>query len=91
MQLGKGAVRFVTRSLAAFVLLLAGTGIVSADQFRTPAISVVRVEWRAALDQLRSEIAPWPAVASDFTFSGRSRLPAYDPRSTPALVGSSTP
>jgi len=27
-----------------------------ADEFRTPSISAVRVEWRAVLDQLRSEI-----------------------------------
>ena len=58
----------------------------AADEFRTPAISAVRVEWRAALDQLRSEINALPAVASAFTFSGQRRLPASDPRSTPALV-----
>ena len=38
------------------------------------------------LDQLRSEIGTRPAVASDFTFAGQRRLPASDPRSTPALV-----
>jgi hypothetical protein len=72
--------------LASFALLLAGTAILSADEFRTPAISAVRVEWRAALDQLRSEIGTQPGVASDFTFFGRRRLPPFDPRSTPALV-----
>ena len=46
----------------------------------------MRVEWRAALDQLRSEINTQPAVASDFAASGHRRLPAFDPRSTPALV-----
>jgi hypothetical protein len=51
-----------------------------------PAISAVRVEWRAALDQLRSEIATLPAVVPSFTFFGRGRLPAFDPRSAPALV-----
>ena len=61
-------------------------GCPDADEFRTPAISAVRVEWRAALDQLRSEINTQPAVASDFTASGHRRLPAYDPRSRPALV-----
>jgi hypothetical protein len=84
--LGTGAVGFVARSLAAFVLLLAGNAGLAADEFRTPAISAIRVEWRAVLDQLRSEIGTRPAVASDFTFSGQRRLPAYDPRSTPALV-----
>ena len=57
-----------------------------ADEFRTPSISAVRVEWRAVVDQLRSEIGIQPAVASAFTFSGQRRVPAYDPRSTPALV-----
>jgi hypothetical protein len=80
------AVRFVTCLLAAFSLLLAGTLSLTADEFRTPAISAVRVEWRAALDQLRSEIGTQPAVASAFTFTGQRRLAPYDPRSTPALV-----
>jgi murein DD-endopeptidase MepM/ murein hydrolase activator NlpD len=84
--LGTGAVRFVTLSLAAFVALVAGAAGLAAEEFRTPAISAVHVEWRAVLDQLRSEISTQPAVASDFTFSGRRRLPATDPRSTPALV-----
>ena len=46
----------------------------------------MRVEWRAVLDQLRSEINTQPAIASAFTFSGQRRVPAWDPRSTPALV-----
>ena len=80
------AVRFVTRWLASFVLLLAGTAVAVADEFRTPAVSAVRVEWRAALDQLRTEINTRPAVAPAFTFSGQRRLPAFDPRTMPALV-----
>ena len=68
------------------MLLVAGTSTLIADEFRTPAISAVHVEWRAALDQLRSEINSQPAVASAFTFLGRRRLPAFDPRSMPALV-----
>jgi murein DD-endopeptidase MepM/ murein hydrolase activator NlpD len=84
--LRKKAVRLATGLLASFVLFLAGTAGLAADEFRTPAISAVRVEWRSALDQLRSEINTRPAIASAFTFSGRRRLPAFDPRSTPALV-----
>jgi hypothetical protein len=84
--LGTKAVRFATHLLASFSLLLAGTAVLPADEFRTPAISAVRVEWRSVLDQLRSEINTQPAVASAFTFSGQRRLPAFDPRSTPALV-----
>jgi hypothetical protein len=67
-------------------LLQAGTANLSADEFKTPSISAVHVEWRAALDQLRSEINAQPAVAPAFTFAGQRRLPAFDPRSTPALV-----
>ena len=47
---------------------------------------MIRVDWRAALDQLRAEIGAPPAVAADFTFAGQRRLPASDPRSMPALV-----
>jgi murein DD-endopeptidase MepM/ murein hydrolase activator NlpD len=81
-----------TRWLAAVCLLFAGCLLAveasgaSADEFRTPSISAVRVEWRAVLDQLRSEINTQPAIASTFTFSGQRRVPAWDPRSTPALV-----
>jgi murein DD-endopeptidase MepM/ murein hydrolase activator NlpD len=67
-------------------LLLATTALLTADEFRTVAISTTRVEWRAVLDQLRSEINARPAVAAAFTFSGQRRLPAFDPRATPALV-----
>ena len=84
--LGTKAVRLATRLLASLFLLLAGTLVPIADEFRTAAISVVRVEWRAVLDQLRSEINTEPAVASTFTFSGKRRLPAFDPRLTPALM-----
>jgi murein DD-endopeptidase MepM/ murein hydrolase activator NlpD len=84
--LGTKAVRFVARLLATFALLIAGTAVVSADEFRTPSVSAVRVEWRAVLDQFRSEVNAQPAVAPAFTFSGQRRLPAFDPRSTPALV-----
>jgi hypothetical protein len=84
--LGTKAVRSATRLLASLVLVLAGTIVPNADEFRTAAISAVRVEWRAALDQLRSEINTRPAVASALAFSGQRRLPALDPRATPALV-----
>jgi hypothetical protein len=78
--------RFVAQLLAVSSLLIAGSSVLRADEFRTPAISAVHVEWRAVLDQLRSEISTQPAVASDFTFSGQRRLPSSDPRSAPALV-----
>jgi Peptidase family M23 len=84
--LGTKAVRLATRLLASLFVLLAGTLVPIADEFRTAALSAVRVEWHAVLDQLRSEINTAPAVASTFTFSGKRRLPAFDPRLTPALV-----
>jgi hypothetical protein len=79
------AVRLLRRWLAALCLLPAGLAVAAADEFRTPSITAVRVEWRAVLDQLRTEIATYPAIASRFTF-GQRRVPAWDPRSTPALV-----
>lgn len=85
--MGTKAVGFVGHLLAAFGLLLAGTAAAAADEFRTPSVSAVRVEWHAVLDQLRSEINTQPAVASDFAFTGQRRLlAAFDPRTMPALV-----
>jgi murein DD-endopeptidase MepM/ murein hydrolase activator NlpD len=67
-------------------LLAAGLTGVAAEEFRTPSITAVRVEWRAVVDQLRTEIGTRPAIASRFTFAGQRRVPASDPRATPALV-----
>ena len=76
----------LTRWLAALCLLPVGLTGAAAEEFRTPSISAVRVEWRAVVDQLRTEIATGPSIASRFTFAGQRRVPAWDPRSTPALV-----
>ena len=84
MELGAG--RFVVRLQLALLLLVAGTGALAADEFRSPAISAVRVDWRAAFDQLRAEIATQPSVTPAFTFVSRYRLAGFDPRSMPALV-----
>jgi hypothetical protein len=78
--------RFGARLLAWLLAFIAGSACLAADQFKTPAISSVRVEWRAVLDALRSEINTQPSVASAFTFSGQRRVWPSDPRSTPALV-----
>jgi hypothetical protein len=78
--------RFGSSLLASGFLLVIGTAVASAEQFRTPEISAVRVEWRAVLDALRSEISAQPVVAPSFTFSGQRRVWPSDPRSTPALV-----
>lgn len=84
--MGTRAVRFIAFLLATVALPVAGSQDLSADEFRTPAISAVRVDWRGALDQFRSEINTQPSIASTFTFSGQRRLPAFDSRSMPALV-----
>jgi hypothetical protein len=73
-------------TLTSLLLLVASQSVLRADDFKTPAVSAVHVEWRAVLDQLRSEISAAPSVASAFTFSGQRRVPASDPRSTPALM-----
>jgi hypothetical protein len=70
----------------ALLLLFAGTGALAADEFRSPSVSAVRVDWRAVLDQLRAEIGTQPSIAPAFTFAGRHRLAGSDPRSMPALV-----
>jgi len=77
--------RLAFPTLTLLVLLAAGNAA-QADEFGTPAISVVHVDWRAALDQFRSEINTRPAAASAFTLTRRYRLPVSDPRSMPALV-----
>src|SRR5512132_298692 len=80
------AVRLLRRWLAVLCLLAAGLTGGAAEEFRTPSITAVRVEWRAGVDQLRTEIGTRPAIASRFTFAGQRRVPAWDPRATPALV-----
>ena len=83
--MGRKAVRIVASALASFAFLHTGAAR-SGDEFRTPAISAVHVEWRAALEQLRSEISTAPAVAQDFAFATQRRRPGSDPRSMPGLV-----
>jgi murein DD-endopeptidase MepM/ murein hydrolase activator NlpD len=84
--LGKQVDRLVGRLLAAFLLQVAGSTLVCAEEFHTPSITAVRVEWRAALDQLRTEIGGQPEIASNFAFTTQRRVPASDPRAMPALV-----
>jgi hypothetical protein len=76
----------LTRWLTVFCLLGAGATDTWAEEFRTPSISAVRVEWRAVQDQLRAEINSQPGIASAFTFASQRRMPRWDPRSMPALV-----
>lgn len=90
-QLSKKAVRRalfgrVTAALIALLLVVGGHSTPRADEFRTPSVSAIRIQWRAVVDQLRSEINTRPAVAPTFSFSTQRRFSPYDPRSRPALV-----
>ncbi|MHC2619523.1 hypothetical protein ACVIW2_001555 [Bradyrhizobium huanghuaihaiense] len=76
--------RFVSLLVASLSLLIATP--LAADEFRSPSLTALRVDWRAALDQLRAEINSHPQVAGDFIFVPRRSVPRYDPRATPALV-----
>ena len=69
------AVRLLRRWLAVLCLLAAGLAGAAAEEFRTPSISAVRVEWRAVVDQFRTEIGTRQAIASRFTFAGQRRVP----------------
>jgi murein DD-endopeptidase MepM/ murein hydrolase activator NlpD len=79
------AVRYVAWTLASFALFKAGPAF-AIDQLRTPALSAIPVEWRAALDQFRAEISAAPAVAADFTFATQRHLRPLGPGSMPAFV-----
>ncbi|WP_183239339.1 M23 family peptidase [Bradyrhizobium sp. cir1] len=81
---GRKSFRFVSLLLASLSLLLAAP--LAADEFRSPSLTALRVDWRAALDQLRAEINSRPQIAGDFIFMPRRSVPRYDPRATPALV-----
>ena len=76
--------RFVSLLLASLSLFSATP--LAADEIRSPSLTALRVDWRAALDQLRTEISSRPAIAGDFIFAPRRSVPRYDPRTMPALV-----
>ncbi|MBR0789583.1 M23 family peptidase [Bradyrhizobium manausense] len=76
--------RFVSLFLASLSLLTATP--VAADEIRSPSLTALRVDWRAALDQLRTEINSHPQIAGDFIFMPRRSVPRFDPRAMPALV-----
>jgi murein DD-endopeptidase MepM/ murein hydrolase activator NlpD len=76
--------RFVSLLLASLSLFTAAP--LAADEIRSPSLTALRVDWRAALDQLRTEINSRPQVAGDFIFAPRRTVPRYDPRAMPALV-----
>src|SRR5436853_1512508 len=75
-KLGKRADRFVLCLLSALLSQVAGSGGVAAEEFHTPSISAMRVEWRAALDQFRTEVNVQSAAASTFSFAIQQRFAA---------------
>ncbi|MGY0574099.1 M23 family peptidase [Bradyrhizobium sp. RDM12] len=81
---GTNGLRFVSFLLASLSLLIASP--LAAEEFRGPSLTALRVDWRAALDQLRTEINSRPQVAGDFIFVPRHSVPRFDPRAMPALV-----
>src|ERR1700742_1795019 len=76
---------FFARLQLALCLLGTTASALAAEEFRTPPVSVARVDWRAALDQLHVEVGAHPSVAPNFTFVHRYRLAASHPRALPAL------
>ncbi|MGJ5091814.1 M23 family peptidase [Bradyrhizobium oligotrophicum] len=74
-------------ALAAIITLAASSTTRAADDFAPPTLTINRADWRAALDQLRSELNAAPEVAADFALSARrSGVSAGDARRRPALV-----
>ncbi len=78
------AVRFVSSLLAAFGSFLAGGLDVSAQEFRPPETTVLHVDWRAAQNELRVELAGTPSLADDFSFAPLHRLSGFETRTVPA-------
>jgi hypothetical protein len=68
----------------AAILLLPAPAL--ADDFVTASISFSRVDWRAAVEQLRSETSARPAAISALTFSRARRHRPFDQRRAPALM-----
>lgn len=71
--------------LSLAVMALA-TARAAADDFTTPVVTFARVDWRAALDQLRMETTTRQEVASSLTFARARRYRPYDQRRVPALM-----
>ena len=68
----------------ALMLLLSTPAL--ADDFVSPVISFSRVDWRAAIDQIRFETSARPDAASSLTFSRARRHRPFDQRRAPVLM-----
>lgn len=58
----------------------------TADEFRTPSISVARSDWNAAAAQLKTEIGSQPSISDHFSFAAGRRPRSTAPRSVPAIA-----
>ena len=58
----------------------------AAQDFTTASVSYARVDWRAAINQLSSEIAARPEASGALTFSRSRRFRPADQRRAPALM-----
>jgi hypothetical protein len=76
--------RFLAALPLASSLLLPAPAI--ADDFVTPPISFSTADWRAAIDQVRSEAAARPDVAAWLVSSRGRRLRPLDPRRASVLL-----
>jgi hypothetical protein len=75
---------FATAVALTIALVLANPATLHADEFVRPGISFGRVDWRAALDQLRSEVAANPDAMAYLTFpGGAGRSDPFNRRRTP--------
>ena len=79
-SLNRGAATAVALTIA---LVLANPPTLQADEFVRPGISFARVDWRAALDQLRGEVAANHEAMAYLTFPGAGRSDPFNHRRTP--------
>ncbi|MGY3452541.1 M23 family peptidase [Bradyrhizobium sp. USDA 4353] len=80
-------VTIIVAALAAIITLGAAPAGRAAEALATPAVTLHRADWRAALDRLRAELSPAPEAAADVAVDARRRsVTADDPRRRPALV-----
>jgi hypothetical protein len=82
-QIGVCGRAFIRLSLLSALLL---PGPLAADDFVSPTISFSRVDWRAAVDQLRSETSARAGAAGALTFARGRRYRPFDQRRAPVLM-----
>ncbi len=85
---GPRLLKSLNRGVAAVValliaLVLASAPTLHADEFVRPGITFARVDWRAALDQLRGEVSVNPEAMAYLTFPGAGRSDPFNRRRTP--------